>query len=104
MLRNSLTDAPQPTHYIDGRKYEPRYVIEDWNLSWNLGNVLKYISRAGRKENILEDLLKARDYINFELERELNTRLRCRPGKHSLDDLWKLYNERIISKNPKSHN
>ena len=58
-----------PKHYTEGRKYEPRKVIEDWELDFYLGNALKYIARAGRKNDIVEDLLKARQYIDFELEK-----------------------------------
>lgn len=62
-----------PEHYVAGRLFEPHLVIEDWDLNFNLGNVLKYISRAGRKDDILVDLKKARQYLDFEitkLERE----------------------------------
>ena len=52
-----------PSHYTEGRKYEPIKVIEDWKLDFCLGNALKYISRAGRKEDEIEDLKKARWYI-----------------------------------------
>lgn len=58
-----------PAHYTKGRKYEPRKVIEDWDLGFNLGNAIKYISRAGRKGNAIEDLNKAIQYIRFEIER-----------------------------------
>lgn len=57
-----------PAHYIAGRKYEPRKVIADWGLNFNLGNAVKYISRAGRKGNKIEDLQKAIQYIEFEIE------------------------------------
>lgn len=57
-----------PAHYTDGRKYEPRKVISDWGLNFNLGNALKYISRAGRKDNAVEDLKKAIQYLQFEIE------------------------------------
>ena len=40
-----------PAHYCEGRKYEPKDVIRDWELNFNLGNAVKYVSRAGRKEN-----------------------------------------------------
>ena len=55
-----------PSHYCDGRKYEPIAVIEDWGLCYHLGNALKYISRAGRKDKTktVEDLQKAVWYIN----------------------------------------
>lgn len=55
--------AERPSHYIEGRKYEPWDVIEDWDLGFLLGNVVEYVARAGRKENELEDLVKARVYL-----------------------------------------
>lgn len=57
-----------PSHYCDGRKYEPVKVIQDWNLSFCLGNAIKYIARAGRKGDKAEDLRKAIQYIEFEIE------------------------------------
>jgi hypothetical protein len=61
-----------PKHYVEGRKYEPRKVIHDWGLNFNLGNVVKYIARAGRKDSLLEDLYKARQYLDFEIEEILS--------------------------------
>ena len=57
-----------PSHYTEGRKYEPRKVIADWGLNFNLGNAVKYVSRAGRKGDKIEDLRKAIQYIEFEIE------------------------------------
>jgi len=59
-----------PDHYAAGREYEPYKVIFDWGLDFNLGNVVKYISRAGRKDpnKLLEDLQKARQYLDYEIE------------------------------------
>lgn len=57
-----------PSHYCEGRAYEPIDVIEDWDLGYNLGSVLKYVSRAGRKQNQLEDLKKARFYLEREIQ------------------------------------
>lgn len=57
-----------PSHYTDGRKYEPKDVIRDWGLNFNLGSAVKYISRAGRKDAILVDLKKARQFLDFEIE------------------------------------
>ena len=37
-----------PDHYTAGRKYEPKDVIRDWNLNFNLGSAMKYISRISR--------------------------------------------------------
>lgn len=58
-----------PDHYTAGRKYEPRKVIMDWDLNFYLGNVVKYISRAGRKGDALLDLMKAKQYLEWEIER-----------------------------------
>jgi hypothetical protein len=50
--------------------YEHIKVAEAWGLSYCLGNATKYICRAGKKSgNILEDLEKARWYIDHEIER-----------------------------------
>lgn len=59
----------KPSHYAEGRKYETIDVIEDWQLSYRLGNCVKYLSRAGRKsENPLEDLRKAQWYLAREIK------------------------------------
>lgn len=57
------------SHYAKGRKYEPKDVIRDWRLNFALGNVVKYVARAGRKENVpaVEDLKKAKDYLEDEI-------------------------------------
>lgn len=58
-----------PDHY--GGKdnvYEAIKVIEAWQLGFNLGNSVKYISRAGKKHNGIEDLRKAQWYLAREIE------------------------------------
>lgn len=59
-----------PSHYNSG-KYEVIDVIEDWNLGFSLGNAVKYIARAGKKDPSAtkEDLEKAVWYINREISR-----------------------------------
>ena len=57
-----------PSHYNMG-KYEAIDVIEDWNLNFNLGNAVKYISRAGHKDDIVQDLKKSLWYIEREIQR-----------------------------------
>ena len=59
-----------PEHYHYGT-YEAIKVIEAWGLGFCLGNVLKYISRAGKKNGSsrLEDLKKAQWYLNREIEK-----------------------------------
>lgn len=61
-------DVTRPSHYTEGRKYEPKDVIRDWNLNFNLGNAVKYVARAGRKDDIIQDLKKARQYLDFEID------------------------------------
>lgn len=63
----------KPAHYTEGRRIEPIDVIEDWNLNFHLGNSLKYLSRAGRKDSKATDLRKACWYINRELEKNNGT-------------------------------
>lgn len=52
-----------PSHYNRG-KIEVIDFIEDQGLSFHLGNVIKYIVRAGSKGDKLEDLKKARWYLD----------------------------------------
>lgn len=57
-----------PAHYGGAdNTYEAIKVIEAWNLDFCLGNTVKYISRAGKKGNRLEDLKKARWYLDREI-------------------------------------
>ena len=54
-----------PRHYGgEGNPYEAIKVIEAWDLNFSLGNVVKYISRAGKKNETLEDLEKASWYLD----------------------------------------
>jgi len=58
-----------PEHYGNGT-YETINVIEAWNLGFCLGNVVKYISRAGKKdpEREIEDLEKAKWYLERHIQ------------------------------------
>lgn len=60
-----------PSHYNQG-KYEVIDVILDWSLDFLAGNVIKYIARAKHKGNELEDLKKARFYLEKLIERKEN--------------------------------
>lgn len=59
-----------PSHYTFG-KIEVLDFIEDKKLGFHLGNAVKYISRAGRKDpaKTVEDLRKAAWYLNRQIER-----------------------------------
>ena len=58
-----------PPHYGGDSTYEAIKVIEAWGLGFCLGNVVKYLCRAGRKgtETRLADLWKARWYLDREI-------------------------------------
>lgn len=67
-----------PLHYGgENNPYEAIKVIEAWDLDFNLGNCLKYISRLGKKgdsnlskdEKTLEDLQKAAWYLQREIDK-----------------------------------
>ena len=60
-----------PAHYTEGRTYEPKDVIAEHDLNFYMGCVVKYISRAGRKEGSsrVEDLKKAEQYAILEHNR-----------------------------------
>jgi hypothetical protein len=61
-----------PKHYGgDANPFEAIKVIEAWGLGFHLGNVVKYIARAGKKDPAkeLEDLKKARWYLDREIQR-----------------------------------
>jgi hypothetical protein len=60
-----------PKHYGGATNiYEAIKVIEAWNLDFHLGNTVKYISRAGKKnpEKELEDLKKAAWYLQRKID------------------------------------
>jgi hypothetical protein len=58
-----------PQHYGGaGNPYEAIKVIEAWELGFCLGNTVKYISRAGKKDDVLQDLKKARWYLDREIQ------------------------------------
>lgn len=61
-----MSKVNHPSHYGgEDNPYEAIKVIEAWKLDFSLGNVIKYISRAGKKSpNLIEDLKKARWYLD----------------------------------------
>lgn len=57
-----------PSHYTYG-SIETIDYIDDKGFNFALGNVIKYVSRAGHKDDTLEDLKKARWYLDHEIAR-----------------------------------
>jgi hypothetical protein len=65
-----VTAVDHPAHYGGAENpYEALKVIEAWGLGFCLGNAVKYISRAGRKDPdaYVEDLRKARWYLDRQI-------------------------------------
>lgn len=65
---DKIEKVDHPSHYL-GKKYEAIDIIEDYGLGFSLGNAVKYILRAGKKDNAIEDLEKAAWYISREIFR-----------------------------------
>ena len=73
-----MSNAINPEHY-NRLNPQPKDVIRAWGLNFNLGSAVKYISRAGHKDDIVQDLKKAQEFIQFEIdaieaEREKSTK------------------------------
>lgn len=66
-----MSNVDHPSHYRKSTGYEAIDVIEAWELGFNLGNTIKYISRTGLKDPLkrVEDLEKARWYLDREIQR-----------------------------------
>lgn len=67
---SSVDMVNKPPHYTDG-KIEVIEFIEDKKLGFHLGNAVKYISRAGKKDpaKTIEDLKKSIWYVEREIKR-----------------------------------
>lgn len=68
-----MSDKTNPDHYFTSTGVELIEITED--MSFCLGNVLKYVFRAGRKagESKLDDLEKALWYLEREIDRETHS-------------------------------
>ena len=65
-----IDNVIRPKHYT-AAAIEPIEVIHAWDLNFDLGNVIKYIARAGKKRgnSKLQDVMKAQQYLAFEVAR-----------------------------------
>lgn len=68
MAKKNNDTVNHPTHYTLGG-IEVIDAIEAWSLGFHLGNTVKYIARADHKARRLEDLKKARWYLDREIAR-----------------------------------
>lgn len=62
-----------PQHYQTKYGLQVIDVIEKFELNYNLGNAVKYILRAGKKDNEVQDLRKAIWYISRQIADRLDT-------------------------------
>lgn len=71
MGREECDPVSHPSHYADGWSNGAEVIDITENLNFNRGNAVKYVARAGRKDAMrtVEDLKKARWYIDRELKR-----------------------------------
>ena len=63
-------EVVHPEHYLPG-PYEVYKILNAWNMNFNRGNAIKYLVRAGKKNTVdeIKDLRKAKQYIDYEIER-----------------------------------
>jgi hypothetical protein len=63
-----MQTVKKPTHY-QGQGMQVLDVTDAFDCNFNIGNVVKYVLRADKKRNHVEDLLKAREYLAHEISR-----------------------------------
>lgn len=63
-----LDPVNEPQHYMSEGGLEAIDVIESFELNFNLGNVVKYLLRAGKKDDETQDLKKALWYLRREIK------------------------------------
>tara|TARA_R100000781_G_scaffold98591_1_gene62240 strand:+ start:443 stop:700 length:258 start_codon:yes stop_codon:yes gene_type:complete len=65
-------ETKEPSYY-SGNKYgySARKVVEDFELSYNVGTAVSYLLRAGKKEGnpAEQDIQKAINHLHFELDK-----------------------------------
>lgn len=68
-MKKKSDNVNHPSHYGgEDNPYEAIKVIEAWQLGFHLGNTVKYIVREDKKGNALEDLKKARWYLDRKIQ------------------------------------
>lgn len=68
IVKQADESVNHPKHYTQG-SIEVIDAIEAWQLNFRLANVVKYVARADHKNNKLEDLKKARWYLDREISK-----------------------------------
>ena len=89
-----MKDNRIPSYYIGSRyKIEARKVIEDFDLSYNVGTACTYLMRANRKhDSPIECIQKAINHLEFELDK-----LKTEPSlSKRRDNLWSGAKEKLV--------
>ena len=70
MIEKEMVNHPGHYSFGNNNQYEAIKVIEAWDLDFHLGNTVKYISRAGKKDPAkeIEDLKKAMFYLERKIK------------------------------------
>ena len=76
-----MKDNRIPNYYLGNNGYEARKVVSGFDLSYNVGTATTYLLRAGKKkeegmsdtDKHIEDLQKAINHLEFEIERLKDT-------------------------------
>jgi hypothetical protein len=69
-VRNKVPDydyVAKPKHYFAGSKHEVREAITEWRLNFARGSAIKYVVRAGHKDDEAQDLRKAIEFLEYEI-------------------------------------
>jgi hypothetical protein len=57
-----------PMHYQTESRIDVIDFCKMYEMNFNRGNIVKYLARAGKKDNELDDLRKALNYLTREIE------------------------------------
>jgi len=79
-----MEEVDKPAHYVAESGMEAIEVIEAFDLNFNLGNVVKYVLRAGKKGCKTTDLEKAKWYLEREMAKGCKEKV-----KEDIDEILK---------------
>lgn len=67
---NVSSTLSRPAHYGgENNPFEAIKIIHHYNLNFNLGNIIKYTLRCGKKDEAIKELEKIKQYADFEIQR-----------------------------------
>lgn len=58
----------QPKYYKNSENFDVIDICKIYDLNFNRGNILKYVCRAGKKDDEIQDLEKAMEYLHREIQ------------------------------------